>query len=469
MYLDLEGIERSVCTSAEEIKSRMMARQTRGGRFYSCLWVAFVIVCCVSYKPDGIPDPAVPHPSEESVGTPSESLHVHIYFDATLSMQGFVIPAPTNYTRIRPLLESVALSGWADAQVEFYRFGTHVEPMDRDDYLRVPYPKFYEHSDINKETRIEKVIDHESQEGSDSDDDEGTRLAIIVTDLFQTDGDTNVLVARFKDNYLKNNLEVGILGIRSHFDGVIYDIGVGVPPRPYKSDPEDPSTFRPFYLLVVGRHADISHYFDVLISAGASDARTVIFSPHLTEPLPSFEDGTLDSIENLVRASDISPDPSARVEKLRVRGNPDKAGFSATLRYSPLPHSMIFDPNRLDSSDDLIIAKRCPEMVKDSKAADCLDVTAELKAQQLKINANLTPKDLARNVVYLFEIHLRPEVNGFGIPSWCSAGEDGWDMPSEFDATRTLNLSDFVRSLSQASARIHRPKIGELFFYLQKR
>ena len=341
-------------------------------------------------------------------------------------MQGFADPAPTDYTRLIPLLESAVLGGWADAKVKFYRFGTHVEPIDRDSYLRVRNPQFYEDSDINRETRIEKVIDHEVQVGSDSGN--GDRLAIIVTDLFQTDNDTNVLVARLKDNYLKNNLEVGILGIRSHFDGVIYDIGVGIPPRPYKSDPKDPSTWRPFYLLVVGRHADIAHYFDGLISAGLSGARTVIFSPHLTDPIASFEEGSLDSTDkNLVRDSDISPDPSARVKKLRVRGNPNKTGFTATLSYSPLPHTTIFDPNRLE---DLIIAKRCPEMMKDSKTAKCLNVTAELVEQELKVTANLTPKDLARNEVYLFEVHLRPEVNGFGIPSWCSAGEDGWDMPS---------------------------------------
>ena len=445
----------------------MSARHTSGRRFYIWLWMALIFVCNVSYKPEVMANPAVANPLQEGVGKPSKSLHVHVYFDATLSMQGFVVPAPTNYTRVRPLLEGVVISGWTDAQVEFHRFGTHVEQIDRDGYLQVPDPPFYEDSSINKETRIDKVIDHEVQVGSDSDD--GQRLAIIVTDLFQTNNDTNLLVARFKDNYLKNNLEVGILGIRSHFDGVIYDIGVGVDPMPYKSNPEDASTFRPFYLLVAGRHADISHYFDALIDAGNVDTRTIIFSPHLTNPLASFEYGTLDSLDQLVRVSDISPDPPPRVEQFRVRGNPEKAGFSATLRYSPLPHSMTFDPNRLDDSDDLIIAKRGTEMVKDSKAARCLDVTAELKDQQLKISASLTPKDLDRKVDYLFEVRFRPEVNRFGIPSWCSAGEDGWDMPSEFDGARTLHLGDVVRSLSQATVRIHEPIIGEMFFYLQKR
>ena len=435
----------------------MIARQTRILRCF------LPVICLVFLTGGDIQDkPSIPGQSgsnRPSHGESSTTLTARIFFDATVSMKGFVKVGAAQYSRVIRLLENVVLSGWADGQVEFYRFGTHVEPIDRDSYLRVRKLEFYEDSRIKLKTHIEKVIDHETREGSDSGN-EG-RLAIIVTDLFQTNNDTNVLVARFKDNYLKKNLAVGILGIRSHFDGVIYDIGNNRGPRPYTGD-------RPFYLLAVGRHSDIAHYFETLIDASGLEARTVIFSRDLIQPLASFDEGTLDSVKNLVRVNDISPDRNVAVKQFRVRRNADKAGFSIALPYRPLPHATVFNPNRLEAS---VVAYYCDasETKEISDPAKYVDVSTELVGQELRITTSINPKTLSRKRVYLCEVHVRPEVNGFGIPAWCSFGEDGWDMGLEFDGSRTRNLGDLGRSLSQVTARIHRPKIGKLFFYLEKR
>ena len=81
-----------------------------------------------------------------------------------------------------------------------------------------------------------------------------------MTDLFQDRRDVNLLVSQLKDKYIKNGLEVGLLGLRSEFNGKVYNLGTT--PILYRSTPDNPETFRPFYLLVLGRHADIAHYFD---------------------------------------------------------------------------------------------------------------------------------------------------------------------------------------------------------------
>ena len=437
----------------------MIARQTRERRFYIWLWVSLIFVCSVSYKPEVMANPAVSDPLQEGLGKSSKSLHVHIYFDATLSMQGFVNPGSTDYTRLIPHLESVVLSGWADGKVEFYRFGTHVEPVDRDSYLSVHDPQFYEDGEINRETLIEKVIDHEYQEGSD----EETRLSVIITDLFQTKSDANLLVAEFKDKCLKDNLAVGMMGIRSHFEGMVYDIGVGIPPKPYKSDPDDPSTWRPFYLLVVGRHLHISQYFDSLISAGNIDARTVIYSPHLTQPL---EDWTVNKLDNLVRVRDIIPDRNDRVDQFRVQGNPDNATFLATLTCRPLPHAMSFDPSQIET---LIVARNYPEGEESAGAATCLDISAVVEMPELNISATLTPNALPHKGKYRFEVSLSPKLSGIGSPSWSSTGPEGWDMGMKFDGSRTRNLSHLISNLSQVTARIHQPVIAKFTFYVEKR
>ena len=91
-------------------------------------------------------------------------------------------------------------------------------------------------------------------------------LVVIVTDLFQDNRDLTVLVSQIKKHYIQKGYEVGILGLRSEFDGTVYDLGDA--PLSYQSTPENPETFRPFYLLVLGRHADISYYFDRLLANG---------------------------------------------------------------------------------------------------------------------------------------------------------------------------------------------------------
>ena len=96
-------------------------------------------------------------------------------------------------------------------------------------------------------------------------------LAVIVTDLFQDEGDINRLVAQLKEKYLQKELAVGLLGIRSQFDGTVYDAGINVPPIDHQGD-------RPFYLLVLGRHADIAYYFDQ-IKAEFDESKTVPLFP----------------------------------------------------------------------------------------------------------------------------------------------------------------------------------------------
>lgn len=57
--------------------------------------------------------------SEHSPGDISETLVARIYFDASASMQGFVVPSSTRYKSILRPLESVITSGWRDGKEEF--------------------------------------------------------------------------------------------------------------------------------------------------------------------------------------------------------------------------------------------------------------------------------------------------------------------------------------------------------------
>ncbi len=464
---------------------------------YLCLFIFFT--GCDTDK-QGIPDPPEPLPPLPSI---SDRLVARIYFDATLSMQGFVAPGSTHYTRICPDLESVIVSGWKDETVNFFRFGEKVESIDRSTYLQAGYESFYEQEHIFRETYIEEVIQHEEQlvnaqmeANSTPEDTTGTdvndtpeatiegvtptetvnerkqegQLVVIVTDLFQDDSDITLLIDHLKEKYIKKGSEVGLFGLRSQFDGTVYDIGIGAgSSMPYRSNPGDPETFRPFYLLVLGKYADIAHYFDRLIANGFSDAETIIFSQYLVSPLLSFENAKIDpyNLNKKVVNRDHSRNPI--LEQYEIVKGSDPAKISAKMEYVPLPHAIPFDSNTFENP---IIAEHKAEHKPDRNgenerspdAMDCLEVTPTFSENELTVEFALTAS-LPRKAVYLYEVILLPAIDTYKVPDWCS----DWNMGAERNGAKTLNLVNFVRGLTETTVRDHLPKIAQFYFYIKKR
>ena len=421
----------------------------------------------------------------------SETLNAHIYFDATLSMQGFVTTDSTDYTRILPYLERGILEGWVDGKIAFSRFGTKVERISYSPYfLKVGDPKFYEDRDINLETRIQAVIDDIETPGVTNNEQARTaaedetvpikveaeidtgkkvnRLDVIVTDLFQDKTDINLLFTKLKEKYIKNDLAVGMLGIRSYFDGKVYDLGPGRDPITHKSIREKPETFRPFYLLVIGRHADIEHYFNYFTAKDdLPKVKTVIFSQYLVNPLVSFEGVPNDSIDrehlNFYTSLDLDP----RLKVFSIVKKPKHATITAKLKYTPLSHVMLFDAGNLANS---VVATLRPEGSEEDRAEAqrCLEVKSKNEpGNQFTVEFILAPETLHnKNATYLYEVTLMPSsIDGYRIPDWCTA----WDMNRAMEVTpddpnnlgsKTLNLLHFVRGLSRITAQVHRPKIA---------
>ena len=466
---------------------------------YLCFFI-FLTSCdsCNNSKDMRIPE-FQDDTSDITPGDISDRLIARIYFDATLSMQGFVVPGSTRYTQICPYLESVIVSGWKDGTVDFFRFGEQVERVDRDTYLNVAHKDFYENENINRETFIQKIIDDEDQFAEDKIETGNTpeaatetdtnstpeastevvapseeikerqtenRLVIIMTDLFQDKSDINLLVTQLKEKYIKNGIGVGLFGLRSQFDGTVYDTGIGEAPLPYRSTPRNPETFRPFYLLVLGRHADIAHYFDRLIANGFPKAQTIIFSRYLVSPLLSF-DGASIKPNNLNNKTFVrSEDP--RLKQFQIVGSSDPAEISAKMEYVPLPHAMFFNSSTFEPS---IIAKHAPmgETKISPEAKGCLKVKSKLSknedGNELSVDFSLDSRSLPGKAVYLYEVTLHPGIDTYRGPDWCSA----WDMGGERNGSKTLNLVNFVRDLSLVTAQEHHPKIAKFYCYIGKR
>ncbi len=415
----------------------------------------------------------------------SEGLAVHIYFDATLSMQGFVnLKVSTHYKQMcRELKSVITVGGWSNEKIKYFKFGTKVEPISDEDYQTVAFPKFYETKDIMGQTFIDNVINEETreenippipEEQSEAVKSEAetecrkrtNRLVIIVTDLFQDRGNINSLVAQLKEKYIEKGIEIGLLGFRSQFKGKIYDIGFGEESRTYESTQENPETYRPFYLLVLGKYADIVNYFDNLIARGFDEAETIIFSRYIVSPLLSFGGASI-TRENLNRDIFVSSE-DPRLKQFKIVDDERPASISAKMKYAPLSHTMFFSPEPFKV---LIIAKHKPmgETVESVHANRCLEVTSTLNksvdGNELNVEFSLDLQSLPGNAVYLYEVTLGPGNDKYRAPKWCS----DWDMGEERDGSKTLNLVNFVRDLSQVTAQRHSPQIAKFYCYIKNR
>lgn len=463
---------------------RKVKQRTNLLPFFIYLCFLILLTSCGAGTDKGTPD-FEPDMSDLTPGDISDRLVARIYFDTSVSMQGFVVPNSTRYTRILRYLESAIVSGWNTGKAEFFRFGEQVRPINRDSYLRAGSVGFYD--DIR--TFIQKIFEYEDQLANEnieinntsgdsidaitpsesiSNDKKENRLVVIVTDLFQDRGDINLLVSQLKDKYIKNGLEVGLLGLRSEFNGKVYNLGTA--PVTYRSRPGNPETFRPFYLLVLGRHADIAHYFDRLIANGFSEAKTVIFSQYLVNPLLSFDRAEIEKLENLIRDT-ITEEPDSRLKEYRIREKDETSKISAKMKYELLPHVMPFNSNTFDPS--IIVEHNRTDSDRKNEisraAHNCLEVTSELaengNENELIVNFELDSRVLLRKTVYLYKVILRPKIDTYQVPEWCS----DWDMGTGRNGAKTLNLVNFVDGLTDITVNEHQPKIAQFYFYVEKR
>src|SRR6267142_1707450 len=266
------------------------ARLTLAVILGGCLLLATGFSACTRKR-----SPAPPRDALDTPAPASEGLKVDLFFDATLSMKGFVTAqTTTSYQLLVPMLERGVIEGWRGGEVTFYKFGDDIAPLPGRSYLDAVKEAFYEDSRLNRRTLIERVIDRASTD----------HLTVIITDLFQTNADINQLSEKLKQKFITNNLSIGVYAIRSQFAGAIYDIGPNAYSFPYTTKGNEG---RPFYLLTFGKYSDVAHYFGVLDASGlnaVAEKHKLIFSRYLTSQPLAFARTRLKTADKI---SEISP------------------------------------------------------------------------------------------------------------------------------------------------------------------
>jgi hypothetical protein len=392
----------------------------------------------------------------------SPDLTLDAYIDASMSMQGFVAdPAMSAYCALVEHLESPFVTGWPGRSSAFFKFGGRVVRLGPGDHRLAQLPGFFSDRQLNRKTNIDVVLDSL---------DVG-HLSLVVTDLVQDQSDVARLVQRLVDRCVEGDLSVGVLGIRSNFDGTVYDQGISNRRFVWKGE-------RPFYVLFIGKHADIAHYY-----AGLRQTRVfpswrshfVLLSRHLLMAQPRLDGtGGLPSLEGFNWDNSLlgGEHVDDRMAQCSAPGGRTIGEIKARMPCSPLENVLQPSGDRIVSS---VETQQCDgdggwQRLPAGRAHAVVEEVRLEKAiliQSLRVHL----KDLVRGRVYLFSVRTTAPGSAFQPPGWCSE----WDLDPQalagsttigggFDGSRTLNLHRFVSEVSQAMMRAREPVLSELWY-----
>ncbi len=406
-----------------------------------------------------------------------DALKVDLYFDATLSMQGFTrSQSGSTYQQAIPLLERAVIEGWSGGEAAFFKFGNETAPLPGRAFLEATKPQFYSDSQYNTRTYIERVIDKADP----------NHLTVIITDLFQDNADVNQLSAKLKNKFIAAGLAVGVLGIRSNYEGRVYDVGPDNYSFEYRSS-DKAQTGRPFYLLAFGSHANIAHYFETLERTGMinfPERHALIFSRFITAQKTPFASAKLKSATGIseISSSNLVAQNKRQeeIKAFRIIKGKTEATFTTDWPYEPLANVMEHPPELEpeltcwkgeDRGNKEFIA------VENPAAKSALQVTAKLLPKdesfgRLEFKALLKVNQIPTAGTYSYRIVLRP--GNPTLPAWVRDWNmrDGdiraWHLkPAEFNGAKTYNLENFLGTLSGAVSSTRRPEAGEVYVYIK--
>lgn len=225
-------------------------------RFFTIFFIFSFFLSSVNAKELCEPDLNLPTFSNEGTETSSEKNPVFVYFDGSLSMQGYTKDQPGQKNLYRDVIDDLQqISENVGNKTFYHKFGSKVEPIKENEIAKATKPGFFICSDSqaecnNQETRLELPF-KAAKANKDA-------TYVIVTDLFlsskQLVGSTLSSLTKPLKSILKDGKSIGIVGVMSSFNGNIYDI-----PK------KDGGTFkyteakkRPFYIIIIGDQKNIN-------------------------------------------------------------------------------------------------------------------------------------------------------------------------------------------------------------------
>jgi hypothetical protein len=271
----------------------------------------------------------------------SKKILAEVFVDGTPSMNGFVAFKDSQYSNTLKTLSTAISEKWQRDQTKFYRFGDNVRDLiPSANFQQARTAAFYP-TEAGSENGYpfftgSEIIDVFKNSSKPSDDS----FTVIVTDLTEKAQNMSPIISTLKDKYINAGFSVGILAQRSEYKGKIYDVGLNNEQYDWDTnDPKrksDPKFYRPFYIVMIGRYANVNYFYERLKESDKDiikDSKFVIFDQRLTsEPflLSAKESASLepDGIISSINYNGVLIEPTNQEQKERVqllRLKPDTA------------------------------------------------------------------------------------------------------------------------------------------------
>lgn len=387
-----------------------------------------------------------------------DSARVDLYLDATVSMAGYVADPNSRYASFLRELEAATQAAWRRAEVNFYKFGATSAKIDRADFVNAPRsPGFF----AERITGIDQVVDCGAP----------GRVTVVLTDLFQSAGDVNAIVGRIKTRCFQHGRSAAVLGVRSQFDGTVYD--ANVPPFRYASG-ADTATYRPFYALMLGDAPAVERLLAALgEQAGAAGRSYVVIAPHV------------------VRRYEVAMRKAPRSNELNAQKPTSPYQFNFALLPKQSTGRLIADvvvtesapgalPVRADQLELVAYRRPAPGSAAGdvgggrgarADSGETRDITLERPPERvgdtLRLALRLNLADPPGT--YTYKLVLRAGAAGsFGNPPWVERYSSSNPTLSA-DPNKTLNLARFVLDLRRASTSVTRPAVAIWYLTVRKR
>jgi hypothetical protein len=426
-----------------------------------------------------------------------KSVAINLYVDGTPSMRGYVSQPESRYAQTLKTLLSVlqddpiafdASTRNQSREVQYFRLGKDAttgkaeQKISRDEFRSAGLPEFYGGAQFPNlaVSQIDAAI---------QPPDEGNELTVIVTDLYQEKEDAGK-IANAMQTYLKqtqNGGAVGVLGIRSEFNGTVYTEGQSGALSFEHNSQGKPD--RPFYVLLIGNLEDVHYYVESLIKRlnFGQEIKADLFSPYRLYKTPAQlirksqddltpEERKLVSSPKGMKYSRLTislPDPAVQPLLLRTKRDPIQMEFQATT--APIPRVLISDDKAFQTT---ITPMTAPSGQSKAFQADQSNPNLQqaLKLsnwkpndQQISFTTEIQP-DKLRAGIYFFEATTTLNTTGDPLPT-----PDWWtewnSPPTSQKGEKTHDLKGFMSELrgkTIALMRAQPPLVGRFCYVIQR-
>lgn len=392
------------------------------------------------YTTAGIIAPAVPA---------SNKLPVDIYLDVTMSMKGFSRPQNTSFSSLLEGIEATVQNAAKSSDLRFFKYGRTVVPIARDTFVAARHRPLWEDKSFESKTDFAQAVDSTDPK----------RVSIFITDLFYSNSDANQVVNAIQDNCFKKGVEMGIMGLKSDYNGYVGDVQPAV----------KVVGNRPLYLLVFGSKANISMIFDAFRNQPYMEAGQALLLTH--HPVQNFRLEALKAKDSkAINLSSARNQFQNQGNVFAFNWNPDKgsqATVDYTLHYDAEPYTLPITASNLKAHIFRKEGIGKGPAARDS-VADAQTLTLQPGAVGAgKIAGKATvglqmPEDgyAAYQVTWQYD-----NLGKIDLPNWIMANSTAnfSQASPDADKLKTLALDNLVRNLAVSSATQFEPKYGRMY------